>query len=266
MLKVISGIYAIVNRVTGSLYIGSSQNIQKRLGTHKKLLLRNKHPNKHLQNSVNKHGISEFSFQVIHEVDCSRSDLLKYEKLFIMSEHPGKLFNMMCPLVFYSENTNKSEFLARRVKTWKETVAKNGGLPPCSEETRKLISEAVSGEKNGFFGKKHNPDTKGKISEKAKERWRDLEERERQSERRKKYFEDPLARARVGEKSRGRKQSAESKLKASQRNRGSGNPNAQPICFQGVIYGSIKEACETLGISKYKLKKLLKPNDYLERE
>lgn len=42
---------------------------------------------------------------------------------------------------------------------------------PLSEETKKKISEANSGEKNGMFGKTHTPEAKKKISEKSKELW-----------------------------------------------------------------------------------------------
>lgn len=266
MLKTTSGIYAIVNTVTGKLYIGSSKNIENRLAFHKKALSRGNHPNRHLQNSVNKHGISSFLFYVVYEVNCSAKDLLKYENLLILSENPRNLYNMVCPLQFHSENLNYQDFQERKVRKWKETVAQNGGLPGWTDLRKKEHSEKVSGEKNGFYGKSHDDAARETISEKAKQRWSNPEERLRQSDRRKKYFEDPEARRKVGESSKGRKQPLHQNEKKSQMYLGSGNPNAQPVHFDGVVYGSLKEASEALGMSKYKLKKLLKPNDYLERE
>ena len=267
MLKVTSGIYLIRNTKTGFIYIGSSQNIEKRFNQHKSNLARRKHDNRHLQNSVNKHGIENFTFSIIYKVQCDDSTLREYEKLFMLSENPKEMYNMMCPLAFKCLSVNHKEFIERRVKTWKETVARNGGLPPHSEERKRHQSQATKGEKNGFFGRHHSDDTKKSLSDKAHKRWSNLEERRRQSEARKRYFEEnPEARSLVGQSSKGRKQSLEENLKKSIQYSGSGNPNSKPLIFDGVYYGCFKEACLALGISKYKLKKLLKPNDYLERE
>jgi hypothetical protein len=211
--------------------------------------------------------MENFTFEVIYEVQCDDSTLREYEKLFMLSENPKKMYNILCPLAFKCHYVNHKDFMVRRVKAWRETVARNGGLPSHSEERKRHQSQAVGGERNGFFGKHHTDDTKKSLSEKAHKRWSNPEERARQSETRKRYFEEnPEARALVGEASKGRKQPEEENLKRSIRNSGSGNPNAQPLIFEGVNYGCLKEACLALGISKYKLKKLLKPNDYLERE
>lgn len=266
MLKVTSGIYAITNTLTGSLYIGSSKNIEKRLGIHKVSLSKGTHVNRYLQNSVNKHGLDAFEFSVIYGVVCNSNTLLQYEKLFMLSEDPKKLYNIMCPLAFYSQSSNYQEFNERRTKSWLETVKKNGGLPKWSEDRKKHQSKAVSGDKNGFYGKKHKPETLGILRQKATERWQNPENRLKMSEIRKLYYGNPEARARVGEKSKGRKQPIEQNLKKSKMYSGGGNPNAKPILIDGTRYGSIKEACQALGLSKYKIKKLLKPNDYLERE
>ncbi len=267
MLKVTSGIYSIRNINTGFIYIGSSKNIDKRFNQHRRLLSKGSHPNHHLQNSFNKHGAEAFIFSSIYEVQCNSDELLEYEKLFMLSEDPNQLYNIFCPLTLHSKSVNYQEFQDRKVRAWKETVDKQGGLPPHSEERKKHQSQAVSGEKNGFYGKHHTQKTKEKLREKALEQWGDVENRIRQSKRRKQYYEEnPEARAAVGMKSKGRKQPLEQNLKKSLSNSGAGNPNAKPIVFGGVTYGCIKDACLALNISKYRLKKLLKPNDYLEKE
>lgn len=51
-----SGIYKIKNQVNDKFYIGSSEKIQSRFSSHKCNLRKNKHKNKHLQSSWNKHG------------------------------------------------------------------------------------------------------------------------------------------------------------------------------------------------------------------
>jgi group I intron endonuclease len=266
VLKVTSGIYKIQNVLTGFIYIGCSQNIEKRFKQHIRSLKNGRHQNRHLQSSFNKHGIENFLFHVIFEAYCEECVLKNLESLFLWSEDPSNLYNIFVPKDFQTKSINYQDFQERKVSQWKETVAKNGGLPPLTEEQKSRQSIALSGEKNGFFNKKHTEETKESLSTKAKSRWSDPQERELQSQRLKEFYTDPENRAKVGRTSKGRKQSEKSKLEKSRMFSGSGNPNATPFILNGVRFGSFVEAEKVLGISKYKLKKLLKPNDYLERE
>lgn len=51
-----SGIYQIINKSTNKFYIGSAIDLKKRKREHFHHLNHNKHRNKHLQSSWNKHG------------------------------------------------------------------------------------------------------------------------------------------------------------------------------------------------------------------
>lgn len=75
------GIYSIKNEVTNFIYIGLSTNIEQRFLFHKRRLISGKHKNKHIQNSCNKYGISNFSFNII-EI-CDNNMLCKREKFWI---------------------------------------------------------------------------------------------------------------------------------------------------------------------------------------
>lgn len=57
-----SGIYKITNVVNNKVYIGLSIHLNKRWGEHKNDLIKNKHFNAHLQNSVNKYGILNLKY------------------------------------------------------------------------------------------------------------------------------------------------------------------------------------------------------------
>lgn len=74
------GIYKIVNNINGKLYIGSSNNIEKRLKYHNSLLKHNKHYNKHLQSSFNINP-DNFTFNILQI--CDMDNLLLQEKYFI---------------------------------------------------------------------------------------------------------------------------------------------------------------------------------------
>ena len=64
-----SGIYKITNTVNGKFYVGSSKNIKWRWYCHRHYLENNKHDNPKLQHSWNKHGKSNFTFEVIEETN-----------------------------------------------------------------------------------------------------------------------------------------------------------------------------------------------------
>lgn len=73
-----SGVYKIVNTITGKVYIGSSSNLEKREYAHFYYLERNNHANKHLQSAYLKYGKESFIFRVI--MNCPVSDLIKMEQ------------------------------------------------------------------------------------------------------------------------------------------------------------------------------------------
>lgn len=47
------GVYAIINRTNGRVYIGSSTNLLTRLAMHERLLIANNHPNTEMQKDFN---------------------------------------------------------------------------------------------------------------------------------------------------------------------------------------------------------------------
>ena len=70
-----SGIYEIVNTVTGKRYVGSAVNLEKRELSHFSGLRRGDHRKAHFQHSFDKYGESAFEFaeeiiNMIH-VTCS---------------------------------------------------------------------------------------------------------------------------------------------------------------------------------------------------
>ena len=81
------GIYKITNTVTGKFYIGSAVNIKIRWAVHRSQLGANKHHNRHLQNSWNKHGEYSFTFEVLE--CCEKERLIEREQFYIDNEKPA---------------------------------------------------------------------------------------------------------------------------------------------------------------------------------
>lgn len=63
------GVYAIVNRENGKMYIGSARNIETRWHQHRSLLRGKRHHSFYLQRAWDKHGESAFLLQVLERVD-----------------------------------------------------------------------------------------------------------------------------------------------------------------------------------------------------
>ena len=85
-----SGVYQIINTINSNQYIGSSVNLKRRKNEHFNLLRKNKHNNKHLQNSYNKYGEENFLF-VILEI-CEKIKCVEIEQIHINKHKP--IFNI----------------------------------------------------------------------------------------------------------------------------------------------------------------------------
>lgn len=68
MSKQQSGIYAIVNKVNGKRYVGSTANFRTRKINHWSDLRCDRHPNNHLQAAWNKYGEKCFAFIILEHV------------------------------------------------------------------------------------------------------------------------------------------------------------------------------------------------------
>ena len=119
------GVYYIQNRTTGKVYVGSSQDVFKRIGDHLNLLKNDKHTNIHLQRSYSKHGLGAFAWGVCEEVS-DVDDLLPVEQVWID--------------VLGDYNICTEAGSTRGYKA--------------SEETRAKLSALFSGENNPMYGTK----------------------------------------------------------------------------------------------------------------
>lgn len=78
--RMTSGIYRILNKINGKIYIGSATTIAHRWNRHRSDLNLNRHDNEHLQLSWNKYGENAFEFMIVQI--CEKEELLKWEQLW----------------------------------------------------------------------------------------------------------------------------------------------------------------------------------------
>ena len=81
MAEIISGIYRIINTITGDFYIGSSKNVKQRLACHKCTSTWNNNPNNPLYLDFQKYGLDKFEFQILAEAEIKQ--LKEMEQQFI---------------------------------------------------------------------------------------------------------------------------------------------------------------------------------------
>lgn len=89
------GIYCILNKLNGKIYIGQSVNIEKRWIHHKHSLNTHNHRNNHLQNSWDKYGQNSFEFNILEL--CDKDNLNDNEIWWINyfdSTNPKKGYNL----------------------------------------------------------------------------------------------------------------------------------------------------------------------------
>lgn len=95
-----TGVYCITNLLNNKFYIGSAASTGKypsmsgfnlRWRIHKCLLNKNLHHNKHLQNSWNKYGESNFNFFIVEY--CDPAECLDLEDVYISLANKSYLYN-----------------------------------------------------------------------------------------------------------------------------------------------------------------------------
>lgn len=80
--KILSGVYRITCLANNKNYIGSSDNIMRRLKTHERELEQGSHNNRRLQHDYDKYGSGFFEFRVVF-IDIPKDKLTAYEKVAI---------------------------------------------------------------------------------------------------------------------------------------------------------------------------------------
>ena len=135
-----SGVYCILNEITGKLYIGSAVNLRERRRQHFGLLRKGSHHSAHLQNSVNHYGLSAFHFYIIEL--CSQGELIQLEQKYMDETDCCNIRNgyNLCPVAGSRLNSK------------------------ASAETKAKMSKRRRGKNNGFYGKQHSDETKAEIS------------------------------------------------------------------------------------------------------
>ena len=189
----VSGIYAIVNNATNSMYIGSAVNIPRRLNTHRQLLRKGAHYSLHLQNSYCKHTPVSFTYETIEFVD-DKTKLIEREQVWIDFFNPAYNKRKVANSPLGTQHTQETRFkmsLAHKGRIFtdehkaKLSAARKGVSmsqsqktllsqirkgKPITSETKVKLSIALTGNTNAV-GQTYSKERRAKISERMKKLW-----------------------------------------------------------------------------------------------
>jgi len=166
------GVYKIISKSLGKMYIGSSIDISLREKRHMNNLQKNRHTNYKLQEHYNQFGKDDLLFEVIELVD-DINNLISTEQQWMTSLQTVRNGFNICPTagntLGYKHTDKTKRFLSRMQigkKLSHEQRKKIGNSlvgRVVTEETRKKISESNK-------GKPKSESHKQKMSESAKKR------------------------------------------------------------------------------------------------
>jgi group I intron endonuclease len=138
-----AGVYAITNRTTNRVYIGGSQNVQKRWRDHRRSASECRHHSHSFQSDWGKHGEEDFDFRVL--LWCSRDNLRMYEQAcmsrFLSYYNVSPCADSQFGLEFREEARAKMSAAAKRTR--------NRLGRPHTEESKRKISESRKGKGGG---------------------------------------------------------------------------------------------------------------------
>lgn len=194
-----TGIYEIRNIINNNYYIGSAKNINRRWDRHRSGLRHNKHENVYLQRAWNKYGEEKFTFKVVEECDVSKLLTLEQKYLNLKPEYnigitssggdnltnnPNRLSIIEKIKETLHETINNMTEEERKIKwgrngednpNWKGGTSYNyctcgKQIAPKNKYCIKCLPR--NDENNSFFNKHHTDETKKKLSEQRKGKYK----------------------------------------------------------------------------------------------
>ncbi|AGE59547.1 GIY-YIG catalytic domain-containing endonuclease [Acanthocystis turfacea Chlorella virus OR0704.3] len=174
--------------------------------------------------------------------------LSKYTRMKMSVAHLGEKNHM------FGKHGELSTWYGRKhSEETRSKMSKSMTGKTCSEETRAKISDALSGEKSPFFGKTRPEETRAKMSIAKSGENHPMFGRSHTEETRVKMAITKIGKShteetrdKISENMTGKKHTAASRAKMSVVKSGENNPKAKPISVFGKLYGTAKDASDTL--------------------
>lgn len=222
------GIYIIINKVNKKVYVGSAKNFVKRWARHLRDLRAGKHSSVKLQRSFNKHGEDSFSFQSVENVEYEKDIIIAREAYYMeLYDSHANGYNI-APATFGDVLTHhpNRKMIVANIK--KAVIKRYAEMSP---DERKKFSKSGSDNPN-YKPHKHrfcsvcggrlqgNANTHSKCRDRA-------------------GVKNPFF---------GKKHTPETVERLRMKKMGIKPVNTRAVQCEGVIYNSIREAADALGV------------------
>jgi len=164
------GIYKIENLVNGKLYIGATtRSFMERWSKHKSDLKKQRHGNIHLQRSWDKHGETNFKFEILENINNPSPKLLsekeEYYAKLLKSYYNIAPFDRPFSITYGRKLSPEHIEKLRKCqlgRIWTDEERKKLSIslkghyqPPCTPEHRKHLSDALKGKSKKPFSEEH---------------------------------------------------------------------------------------------------------------
>lgn len=176
----ISGVYMIICTYNNIKYIGSSNDIKRRIKNHLSSLRSNIHHNKILQESFNKFGENNFVFRILEKFTGSDYEIKKLERNWYnkIKDNGAKTANIANPLYGTSGmKFKRSKDFCKKISGIIKEKIKEVGLPKGfggqaktflghkhTKETKEIMSQKHKGINNPMYGKKYTKEERERLS------------------------------------------------------------------------------------------------------
>lgn len=164
----VSGIYAFIRKGTDDMYIGSSNDIPKRLHQHFSQLRRGKHHSKYMQRVYDKYGADILEVKVLEYtavdklIEREQYYLDLYQPVFNSNKEAGRT------VIYGRKMSDEQKAKMKATNAAKKAAGIKRHRNPMSEETKLKIKNAQAGKPREYAKKPRSEDTKRKISEAQK--------------------------------------------------------------------------------------------------
>ena len=129
-----SGIYGIRHDASGRIYVGSSNNVRKRLNQHLRALVGKRHHSRHLQRAWNKHGQEAFTSILLEKVEARKMLGVREQNWMDHFSAQKRIFNS-APVAESTRDYKWTESQKNKIRGYRRGV--------WTAESHKRVSEAL---------------------------------------------------------------------------------------------------------------------------
>ena len=158
-------IYTITNKENGMQYVGQTNCPKRRWIEHKAIARNwNNQYKSYLYPAMNKHGVDNFVFTVVEEVDLQNLSEAEYKWIVKLNTWAPNGYNLT--LSTYSLCGDKNPFYGKKHSDdTKNKISQALSGRKASDEEREMRRRINQGERNPFYGKHHTDVVKQRIKQ-----------------------------------------------------------------------------------------------------